>query len=183
MLRLSSYVKDTHSSLFTIINNLQDKADVTGQNLIKDIWDFGDKLMLGERTTSTIKCWEAVSRYSIKDDNETDIYIDIFAEGTPGYGPSERQTKEINRQIIDDCIIDTDGTIVELMLPVRSPFNITTRDIIQLLTTSNLSEAKWLGFPTKTNSHKQKPAQSKIGATAIPLIIRDLPICANNGKK
>ena len=99
MLRLTSETYKFFPAIFSGIN--PDKVK-------KDVWDFGDRLIIGNRTTNSVQSWEAVDRNSMKigvgAEEDPIIYIDVLQRVDEcGFGPCEKCTY--------DCLVYEAGPL------------------------------------------------------------------------
>jgi hypothetical protein len=85
MLRLTSETYKFFPAIF---------ANIIPQKIKKDVWDFGDKIIIGTRNSNKVQSWEAIDRNSVSIDGENStIYIDVLQSiDECGHGPCEKQT-------------------------------------------------------------------------------------------
>jgi hypothetical protein len=191
MLRLT-ILKNENFSFLKQFKNIFNK-DITPSLLKKDIWDFGDKLIIGNKTTNEILSYEAIARNSINakinDTTTLDIYIDIFSNSDIiGYGPCEKQYKSIYRYENDNFILEIDDDKEELCIAIINPddIHIIYENIMHLIKDSNLSldnysskydwigkEKEYIRAPNSKNSKVQYKLKKEILSKTprIPLVI------------
>jgi hypothetical protein len=157
----------------------------------KDIWDFGDKVCIGNRTTNEIKMWDVVDRNAVEIKNTSakyEIYIDIFTSADEvGYGPCERKTVECLRYDADDISLEIDETTETLLISLKNPE--ATEEIYEnleyLLQDQSFSSSKynWIGVETKiarllytskrTNDKKKKEMLAKTPRIALTAAVNN----------
>ncbi len=123
----------------------------------KDVWDFGDRLCIGNRTTNEVQMWEAIRRNAIEIDGvhaKEEIYIDIFTSADEaGYGPCERNTIECLRYDAEDISLEIDGVTETLLISLKNPEEVDAiyENLEYLLHDSSFSASKysWIGVEEK----------------------------------
>jgi hypothetical protein len=183
MLRLTTLNAAPHPAITQLIQKILPPDTLSPQTIIRDVWDFGDSIIVGNKTTNTIKSWEVVDRYCIALDNN-EIYVDLLAEnGGIGHGPCERQTQEVSSITVDEYILDRTNTTTQLNIPVQSPYDIDGAAVATFIETADM-KTPWLKANTvqKSTVHKKHgkrlPTDRQKGTPTIPLIIR-----ANSSEK
>jgi hypothetical protein len=91
----------------------------------KDVWDFGDRLCIGNRSTNEIQMWEAIERNAIEINRngvQEEVYIDILASAEEvGYGPCERKTTECVQYDAKNMSLEIDGITETLLISIKNP--------------------------------------------------------------
>lgn len=129
--------------------------------LKKDVWDFGDKLCIGNRITNEVNMWEAIERTAIEINNDIstqEIYIDVFASANEtGYGQCERKTFECTRYDANDVSLEIDGTTETLLISLKNPEAVDEiyGNLEYLLKDTSFSTSKysWIGTETCLSRH------------------------------
>ena len=156
------------------------------QKITRDIWDFGDSLIVGNKTSNTIKCWEAVDRYCITIDNN-EIYVDLFAEGGIGHGPCERQSQEVERITAGEYIVDRHNALTELHIPITSPYDIDSDAVTEFIRSADM-DTHWLKVNAKEikqrvySSARNLRVDRANAPASIPLVV-ERPKRANPSQK
>ncbi len=155
MLRLTLINSDTTSSFKTQFESVFSSSKP--YKIKKDIWDFGDRLCIGNRLSNEVQMWEAIERTAVEINRNNapyEIYIDVLSSADEsGYGPCERKTMECLRYDANNISLEIDGTTETLLISLKNPE--TVEDVYEnlqyLLQDSSFSECKysWIGVETK----------------------------------
>jgi hypothetical protein len=190
MLRLTIIKNEKFSFLKQFKNIFND--NIIPSIIKKDIWDFGDKIIIGNKSTNEVLSYEAIVRNSINikpdDNSQLDIYIDIFSNSNIiGYGPCEKQYRTVYHYENDNFVLEIDDEKEELLISLISPEDLDSiyENIIHLIKDSNISlnnyssKYTWIGKETqyirannkinKVNYKLKKEILSK--TPRIPLLI------------
>jgi hypothetical protein len=157
----------------------------------KDVWDFGDRLCIGNRTTNEVQMWEAIERNAVEINRngvKEEIYIDIFTQADEaGYGPCERNTIECLRYDAEHVSLEIDGVIETLLISLKNPEAIEEiyENLEYLLQDSSFSASKysWIGVeetPTRPlyiskrgNDKKKKDILAKTPRIALTAAVNN----------
>ena len=136
MLRITLLNNNEKSFLNNSIFN-----NVISTKFHRDIWDFGDSIVIGNRQSNEINSWEAVKRCAIED-----TYIDIFTKiDSISHGPCQKESRDLNRYSVGSFVLDTDGVREELFISLKSPDTISIDDIWYYIS-NNISDGRdWIG--------------------------------------
>jgi len=160
----------------------------------KDVWDFGDKICIGNRAANDIALWEAIQRTAIETNlngEQNEIYIDILnSTEEAGFGPCEKKTQECIRFDADNISLEIDDYSETLLISVKNPE--ATDEIYEnleyLLKDTSFSECKynWIGceeafkrslfISRKINEKKKKEILAKTPRIALTAV-------TNNNRK
>jgi hypothetical protein len=178
----SSIFKTQFSSIFSTIKPYKFK---------KDIWDFGDRLCIGNRATNVIQLWEVIDRNAIEININGllyEIYIDILSySDVAGYGPSERKTTECIRYDASDVALEIDDVAETLLISLKEPEKINEiyDNLKYLLQDQSFSISKynWIGSEIiktrilyesrKMNNKKKKEILAKIPRIALSAVVNN----------
>ena len=163
-------------------------AGVSPYKFKKDVWDFGDKICIGNRTTNEVKLWEAIERNAIEiniNGTTNEVYIDILNSiNETGFGPCEKKTVDCVRYDTEHIALEIDDVSETLLISLKNPeaTNEIYNNLEYLLKDDNISSSKydWIGtevssdrplfISKRTNDKKKKELLAKtprISLTAV----------------
>jgi len=114
MLRLTS---QTHSFFPSVFQS------IIPQKIKKDVWDFGDKISIGNRNANEVLTWEAVDRNSFYY-NDNIIFIDVLnsIDGN-GCGPCEKNTYDCLLYDAEYMQLEVRDGMQTLLVSIKNPEN------------------------------------------------------------
>ncbi len=190
MLRLTILTKENSSYLFsTHFKSLFSTAKPYTYK--KDVWDFGDKLCIGNRATNDVNLWEAIERTAAQitmDNKQQDIYIDVFnSTDEMGFGPCERKTQECIRFDVKNISLEMDDHSESLLISLKNPEAIDDiyENLEYLLKDVSFSASKyeWIGLEEtykrphfisrKMNEKKKKEILAKTPRIALTAVVNN----------
>lgn len=176
-------------------------ASATPYTLKKDIWDFGDKIIIGNRKTNSVQLWEAIERTAAEVDidtgagnlNKEEIYIDVFnSTNETGFGPCIKTTTECMRYDTEDGLValETDDESETLLISLKNPEAVEDiyNNLEYFLQDTSFSQSKydWIGsempqtrslyVSRRGNEKKKKELLAKTPRIALTAV-------ANNNRK
>jgi hypothetical protein len=159
-------------------------SSVSPQKIKKDVWDFGDKISIGNKISNTIDTWEAIDRNSFYY-NDAIVYIDVLTKCEEnGCGPSEKHSYECLLYDAGNLQLEVRDSITTLLVSLNNAEDVEKiyENLNYFLSDVNFNENKysWIGntdenkfnrelyISKKANDKKKKEALSKI--PRIPLV-------------
>ena len=114
MLRLTS---QTHSFFPSVFQS------IAPQKIKKDVWDFGDKISIGNINKNEVLTWEAVDRNSFHYNNNM-IFIDVLnSTNESGCGPCEKHTYDCLLYDAEYMQLEVYDGVQMLLVNIKDPEN------------------------------------------------------------
>jgi hypothetical protein len=157
----------------------------------KDIWDFGDRLCVGNRRTNEVQLWEAIERTTVEvetGNGKQELYIDILNScDETGFGPCERKTTESVRYDTDHISLEIDDSSETLLISLKNPEDVAIiyENLEYLLKDPSFLASKydWIGeeerfsrplyISKKNNDKKKKELLAKTPRIALTAVVNN----------